>query len=120
MTGRSSLGRQGENLAKKYFNQLGYSILNANYQVGHLEIDLVTELSGQVVFVEIKTRLENQDSLKENPLSRKQLTNLKKAIMAYCWNENIHPEKTRLDLLIILVDSKKQSARLRHYQDILN
>ncbi len=54
--GKSALGRRGEDLAADFLAARGHTVLARNWRGGHLELDLVTEASDGVHFVEVKTR----------------------------------------------------------------
>jgi len=47
---------EGERLAVNYLMNKGYRILERNYRVGKLEVDLIIEKGGVIVFVEVKRR----------------------------------------------------------------
>lgn len=50
------LGRRGEELAARYLERSGYTILHRNWRAGRLEIDLIARIGDTVAFVEVKTR----------------------------------------------------------------
>lgn len=52
----SALGRKGEAIAAKYYQQRGYLLLNHNYRTRLGEIDLILYKEGTLVFAEVKTR----------------------------------------------------------------
>jgi putative endonuclease len=56
-----ALGAGGENRARAFLQNLGYTIITMNYQVGRYEIDIIArDTSNQeLVFVEVKTRKTN-------------------------------------------------------------
>ena len=53
---RQSLGRMGEELARRHLKSRGYSILEANYRTRRGEIDLIAQEKDTLVFVEVRTR----------------------------------------------------------------
>ena len=53
---RADVGRQGEEEAAKLLRRKGYRILARNYRCRHGEIDIVAFESGEIVFVEVKSR----------------------------------------------------------------
>lgn len=54
---RARVGRAGEEEAVKLLRREGYKILARNYRCRHGEIDIVAFESGEIVFVEVKSRL---------------------------------------------------------------
>lgn len=112
------LGQRGEAAAKKYLLANNYKIIAANYKSGHQEIDIITYKNKEYIFIEVKTRLKNAGSQQEDPLSSRQVKNIKIAILDYAYKNKLDLESIRLDLIFILVDKKKGSAELKHYQNI--
>ena len=51
-----SLGRQGEDAARKLLERSGMKLLDCNWRSGRLELDIVCRDSDTIVFVEVKTR----------------------------------------------------------------
>lgn len=118
MTGNKNLGNRGENIAKSYLIDRGYSFLTQNHRIGRLEIDLIFSCREKIIFVEVKTRIKTAESKNEVPLTRQQTKNLKMAIINYCREKQISLNQVRLDLIHILIDEKTHCANLRHYLDI--
>lgn len=57
---RQLIGKKGEELACKELERRGHTILARRYRTRFGEIDIVTELNGLVVFVEVKARSSNR------------------------------------------------------------
>ena len=114
----NELGRDGEKAACQYLIRNKYNIVATNYRSGHKEIDIITKKNGNYFFIEVKTRLKDKEGLVEVPLSSSQVKNLKIAILDYAQKNKINLETINLDLIFILVDKNKNSAELRHYQNV--
>lgn len=56
MADHNELGRAGERAAMVFLENLGYTLRDCNWRDGHLEIDIVAEWYGEIIFVEVKTR----------------------------------------------------------------
>lgn len=56
LTPHLQLGRRGEELAAAILEGEGCRILARNWRFGKLELDIVCEWAGRIVFVEVKTR----------------------------------------------------------------
>ena len=59
LQGKRAAGQLGEDIACRYLEQQGQTVLARNWRSGHLEIDIVTsDREGNLRFVEVKTRVE--------------------------------------------------------------
>ena len=119
MTDTKNLGNLGEVIAKKYLLKRGYVFLNQNYISNKLELDLIFSFKQKIIFIEVKTRIKNSESIKENPLTAWQTKNLSRAMINYCLERHINLDRAQLDLIIILVDKETRQAELKHYPNIL-
>lgn len=119
MKNNKQFGARGETAAKKYLLNHHYQIIETNYKNSYREIDLIAKKNKEYIFVEVKTRLKNTESIKENPLSVKQINNLKIALMTYARLNHLKIDSLHLDLIIILVNPDNKSAELKHYKDII-
>ena len=55
-----TLGQKGENVAAKYLTTKGYKIIQRNFMTKVGEVDIVCRKDKTIVFVEVKTRVEEQ------------------------------------------------------------
>lgn len=60
MAQHNELGKKGEEEACLYLTTRGYRLLARNYRFGHWETDIIADYFGELVFVEVKTR-RNED-----------------------------------------------------------
>ena len=87
MARHNALGKAGEEAAKEYFIKKGFTIRETNWRCGNLELDLVVEKDGAVVFVEVKTRSENSLGRPSEAVSKSKQKKLILTAMKYMENE---------------------------------
>ncbi len=58
MAEHNETGRRGEDLATAFLLSKGFSILERNWKSGHKEIDIIAQDGPDLVFVEVKTRTD--------------------------------------------------------------
>lgn len=56
MADNHDLGREGEARARQFLVNNGYEILETNWRLGHLEIDIIAKQENTLIVVEVKTR----------------------------------------------------------------
>lgn len=85
MAEHNDLGKWGEDEAALYYEDRGYEILERDWKVGKRDIDLIalTEDKDTLVFVEVKTRRNNDLQEPEEAVDVKKMRNLAIAANAY-------------------------------------
>ena len=56
MAEHNIIGQKGEEIAAQIMRKKGFRVVNTNWKVGHLEIDVIAENRKQIIFIEVKTR----------------------------------------------------------------
>jgi len=56
MTEKQEFGRRGETLALAFYTEKKYTILETNWHLEHLEVDIIAKNEEYIVFCEVKTR----------------------------------------------------------------
>lgn len=85
MAEHNDLGKWGEDEAALYYEDRGYEILERDWKVGKRDIDLIAlaEDKDTLVFVEVKTRQNNDLQEPEEAVDVKKMRNLAIAANAY-------------------------------------
>jgi putative endonuclease len=121
---KGSLGARGEDWAKTYLLRKNYTILTTNYvnplgrRLG--EIDIVAKEEDQIVFIEVKTRLNEPGTiiLPEENITRAKLHKLTKIAEHYLRSINQLNASYRFDALSLLYSPLERKVSVRHLKDI--
>jgi putative endonuclease len=98
---RLQLGKEGEDLALKKVESLGYRCVARNYRCSLGELDLVARDGETLVFIEIKTRKgKSLDYAKEAVHARKQ-RQMSKVALAYMKKNGCEEARARFDVVVI-------------------
>ncbi len=113
-----SLGKKGEEIAKKYFEESGYELVAQNHRFDRAEIDLIfkKESSKTLIFVEVKTRrTKTFGEPEESVTEAKQLQIIKSAEGFLMNNEEYHDYEKRFDVAAIFIEGG--SEKLNHIEN---
>lgn len=102
MAEHNALGKQGEYEALLYLMSKGYVLHEKNWRDGHLEIDIVAEWWGEIVFVEVKTRRDEDFSPAAEAVTLKKKRNLIEAAHAYLARYMIGWRPYRYDIITVI------------------
>ncbi|SFT84294.1 putative endonuclease [Lishizhenia tianjinensis] len=108
------LGKLGENLAVQYLLDKGYTIVDRNYRYGRNEVDIIVSDQNHIVFVEVKTRNNNNIGEPYQAVTRKKQKQIIKVAHNYLVENNIETE-ARLDVISIVLNSKVK--KIEHIED---
>lgn len=120
----NKLGILGEEIAAKYLISKGFKILATNYtnpsgkRLG--EIDIIAEINKEIVFVEVKMRKGNSDSIvPEENINSKKLLRLRKIANHYIKTNDFWEKIYRFDAISIIYNQKENKARVKHLETFL-
>ena len=127
MAEHNVIGKEGEEIAKRYLENKGYAIVEQNYRTKRAEIDLIARirhgfwgLGGSIlVFVEVRTKHHEQYGTPEETIDYGKRMRLQRNAAAY-----IHRTKYRgpwrIDAVCIVIDQATGlSKRVSHYENIV-
>ena len=113
----SETGRQGEEIAARYLEGRGCTVLARNWQANPGEVDIVAECPSQsgfnpggreLAFAEVRTR-HGRQGLAEESISRRKAGSMVAAAYSYMEAHNLDPEAThwRIDLIAIAMEGSR-------------
>jgi putative endonuclease len=116
---KKSLGFLGENLALSYLKNKGYRFVARNFRSRFGEIDLILKDKNILVFVEVKTRLNDTYGTPEEAITWWKLNSLIKTANYFKLLHSNLPESLRIDVIAIMLNfSGSQLVSLRHIKNI--
>ena len=98
-------GNCGEEKAVEYLQSNGYTILERNWQIGHLEVDIIASNEDFLVIVEVKTRKSNTFGEPEEFVTLQKQRNLIRAAGAYITKFGITKE-VRFDIVSVILNDQ--------------
>lgn len=110
----NEFGILGEQEACTYLSKRNYRILERNWHSGHLEVDIIAEWFGEIVFVEVKTRRSERFAPAEDAVDMRKQEHLVKAALAYLSEKGLDAPY-RFD--IITVVGTQPPFKITHLRD---
>jgi putative endonuclease len=106
-------GQKGEEIAAKYLEDKGYSILEKNWRFKNLEADIIATTSKILVIAEVKTRKSNYFGEPETFVNKQKQKNLIKTAQEYIERNKLDLE-VRFDIISIIMND---SSSVKHIED---
>lgn len=111
------IGKYGENLAKKYLENLGYKILDMNYKYSRYgEIDIVALYKNELCFVEVKTRRNDKFGTPMEAITKDKLIKIQLSAKNYIQEKKPKFEHYRIDA--ISIELKENKEEIIHIKNI--
>ena len=108
------LGKFGEDLATRYLQKQGYSIIERNFKARYGELDIIAVVKDILVFVEVKTRIGSAFGKPEEAVTPWKLKEVIKTAEYYVL---LHPELSksiRIDVIGIELDTDYKQKYFNH------
>jgi len=112
---RTALGEGGENAAARYLRNLGYRIIERNFRCELGEVDIIAREGRTLVFVEVKTR-EEDDPMPEDQVNSAKQHQLTRAARTYLSRYGSPQPPARFDVIGI-VWPPGRAPQIRHTID---
>lgn len=117
MATHNELGTWGEDLAAAFLQKKGYVIIERNWRSGHRDIDLIALHDDAVVFIEVKTRRNQNFADPEAAINYMKLRNLRAAINHYVKYRRID-SRIQFDVVTIIGTQNDVEPIINHLEDI--
>src|SRR3954464_3408742 len=114
---RHTRGRQGEELAARHFEALGFAVLARNHRTRFGELDLVAYDGETLVFAEVKTRRSGARDPWESLHDRKR-SQVRRMAISWLTEGAGRPysAQLRFDGIAVLLDARGELVRLDHLE----
>ena len=109
-----TLGKIGEQLAVQYLIDKGYEILESNWRAYRKEIDIIAIDGKDIVFVEVKTRQNDDFGGPEMAVNRQKRAHIYDAASAYYFANQIELD-VRFDVIAIVYNHG--NPKITHFVD---
>lgn len=113
-TAKQVLGYQGEEAAIRHLVRSGYHLLERNWRIGHLEVDIIAEQYGTLVFVEVKSRKKANPSEALEAVAHTKQGNLIEAAREF---QLLHGLDNPVRFDIIAVTGTSNPPQITHVRD---
>lgn len=121
MKGKSqnkSTGNLGERIAADFLVKKGYKIVSSNFKTRYEEIDLIAVKDDTLIFVEVKTRLDQSHGAPEEAVTPRKLDNISRAAEYFT---SLHPElpsTLQIDVVAIEMDQNQRPKKIEHLKNV--
>ncbi len=118
MNFKIKVGSYGQKLAVDFLKQRNYQLVESNYYTRQGEIDLIAQKDGQIIFIEVKTRLSDKYGLPEEAVTDRKKEKMHQAAWQYLAKAQINHDNYRFDIIAIVINRSESKAIIRHHKNI--
>ena len=108
MASHNELGKRGEQIVLEYLIQSGYQILEQNFRFGRDEVDIIAKHESQIVFIEVKTRMNSIIGEPEEAVNRSKQKRIIRVANHYLVENDLDNE-ARFDIFGITFNQSKEN-----------
>ena len=100
-------GDIGENRAAEYLKGLGYEIMERNYRTELGEIDIIAAGEGYLIFVEVKTRLNENHGYGADAVNYRKRKKINEVASQYIKKYRLFNSAVRFDIVEVYTEDKR-------------
>ena len=109
-------GKEGEDIANDFLLKKGYKIIGRNYRFGKGEIDIIAQTGELLVFVEVKSRKNDEFGRPEYAITQSKQKQIIRIAKAYLYENEIRNVQCRFDVVAISFE-KKNNPNINHIEN---
>jgi putative endonuclease len=110
-------GVWGEEQAEQFLKKLGWNILGRRVRLGRDELDLVARAGQVLVFVEVKTRGNEDFGRPFDAVGRDKRRSLSRAAIHYLKQLRARPDYIRFDVVEVIGTAAEGAPQIRHIEN---
>jgi putative endonuclease len=111
-------GRWGEKRAERFLKKSGYKIIGRRVHCGkHDEIDLIARQDDTMVFVEVKTRKNENMGRPAAAVNRDKRRKLSRAAVTFLKKRKLRPPYIRFDIIEVIGAPDGDPPEIRHIEN---
>ena len=114
-TARRTLGAAGETAACHYLERRGFRVLARNARAGGVELDIVAERRGLLVFVEVKTRRGASHGRGEEAVDARKRARIVRGAAAWLHAQRHRARRVRFDVIACDAEPGGDAFRVSHW-----
>lgn len=112
MYDRHETGKIGEDISVRYLQQIGYIIIERNFECKQGEIDIIARDKDELVFVEVKTRSSALYGLPKEAVDKTKKKHIYRSAEYYVYTKHLENKPIRVDVIEVY---KKRGKFMVHH-----
>lgn len=109
---RHETGRIGEDISVRYLEQIGYTIIERNFECKQGEIDIIARDKEELVFVEVKTRSSALYGQPKEAVDKTKKKHIYRSAEYYVYAKHLENKPIRIDIIEVY---KKRGKFMVHH-----
>lgn len=102
-----NIGDSGEEIAANYLIEKGYEIIERNFRTNVGEIDIIAAHDGFIVFVEVKTRLNDKFGYGADAVGFHKRNKINQVACQYIAKRRLYNQSVRFDVIEVYTEDKR-------------
>lgn len=117
MAAKDELGRRGEDVAARWFEQRGLVVLERNWRCTAGELDLIVRGDGVTIFAEVKTRSSTAYGHPFSAITPVKAARLRRLAAEWCRARGPVPGHIRIDAVAV-IDAWSAEPSIEHLEGV--